>query len=64
MPTGEETATGAEGLAEPTAGSDQDGAVLSEPTAATAATSRYQGEGVYVGSEPPRVSPSKATSGR
>jgi hypothetical protein len=67
MPTGEETttdttlapeaaetATGAEGLAEPTAGSDQDGAVLSEPTAAaTAATSRYQGEGVYVGSEPP-----------
>ena len=67
MPTGEETttdttlapeaaetATGGDGLAEPTVGSDQDGAVLSEPTAAaTAATSRYQGEGVYVGSEPP-----------
>jgi hypothetical protein len=67
MPTGEETttdttlapeaaetATGGDGLAEPTAGSDQDGAVLSEPTAAaTAASSRYQGEGVYVGSEPP-----------
>jgi hypothetical protein len=67
MPTGEETTTdttlapeaaetasGGDGLAEPTAGSDQDGAVLSEPTATTtAATSRYQGEGVYVGSEPP-----------
>ncbi|HEU4909427.1 MAG TPA: hypothetical protein VFT17_11210 [Propionibacteriaceae bacterium] len=67
MPTGEgtatdtsfateagETATGGEGVAEPTAGSDQDGAVLSEPTAATTAeASRYQGEGVYVGSEPP-----------
>jgi hypothetical protein len=67
MPTGEETTTdttlapeaaptaaGGEGLAEPTAGGDQDGAVLSEPTAvATAATSRYQGEGVYVGSQPP-----------
>jgi len=67
MPTGEEattdttlapeaaeTAAGADGFAEPTVGGDQDGAVLSEPTAAaTAVTSRYQGEGVYVGSEPP-----------
>jgi hypothetical protein len=66
MPTGEETttdatltpeaaetATGGDDLAEPTAGSDQNGALLSEPTAAAAATSKYQGEGVYVGSEPP-----------
>jgi hypothetical protein len=39
---------------EPSPGSDQDGALLSEPTTApVGATPRYQGEGVYVGSEPP-----------
>jgi hypothetical protein len=53
-PEDAETPTSDEGLAEPTPGSDQDGAVLSEPAAAArAATPRYQGEGVYVGTEPP-----------
>jgi hypothetical protein len=49
-----ETPTSDEVLAEPTPGSDQDGAVLSEPALAPGAGApRYQGEGVYVGSEPP-----------
>jgi hypothetical protein len=40
--------------AEPTPGSDQDGAVLSESAVTPGAGApRYQGEGVYVGSEPP-----------
>jgi hypothetical protein len=53
-PEAAETPPSDEGLAEPTPGSDQDGAVLSEPAAAAGAgTPRYQGEGVYVGSEPP-----------
>jgi hypothetical protein len=43
-----------EGPPEPSPGSDQDGALLSEPTTAPeGATRRYQGEGVYIGSEPP-----------
>jgi hypothetical protein len=42
------------GSGEPSLGSDQDGALLSEPTAAPlGATPRYEGEGVYIGSEPP-----------
>jgi hypothetical protein len=49
-----ETPTSVEGPAEPNPGSDQDGAVLSEPAAVSGVgASRYQGEGVYVGSEPP-----------
>jgi hypothetical protein len=49
-----ETPSSDEGLAEPTPGTDQDGAVLSEPALAPGAGApRYQGEGVYVGSEPP-----------
>jgi negative regulator of sigma E activity len=49
-----ETPTSDAGLAEPTPGSDQDGAVLSEPAVTPGAGGpRYQGEGVYVGSEPP-----------
>jgi hypothetical protein len=53
-PEAAETPPSDEGLAEPTPGSDQDGAVLSEPAAAAGAgTPRYQGEGIYVGSEPP-----------
>jgi hypothetical protein len=49
-----ETPTSDEGTAEPNPGSDQDGAVLSEPAAVSGVgASRYQGEGVYVGSEPP-----------
>jgi hypothetical protein len=47
------TGVGAETPSE-TLGGDQDGALLSEPTTAPeGATPRYQGEGVYVGSEPP-----------
>ena len=42
-----------EGSAEPAAGSDQDGALLTEPAADPEGASRYQGEGVYIGSEPP-----------
>jgi hypothetical protein len=42
-----------EGSAEPATGSDQDGALLTEPAAAPERASRYQGEGVYIGSEPP-----------
>jgi len=48
-----ETPTSDEGPAEPNPGSDQDGAVLSEPAVSGVGASRYQGEGVYVGSEPP-----------
>jgi hypothetical protein len=40
--------------AEPSPGRDQDGALLNEPTAAPeGSTRRYQGEGVYIGTEPP-----------
>jgi hypothetical protein len=46
--------TGPSEGSEPNPGSDQDGALLTEPTAAPGgAMPRYQGEGVYVGSEPP-----------
>jgi len=49
-----ETPTSDEGPAEPNPGRDQDGAMLSEPAAVSGVgASRYQGEGVYVGSEPP-----------
>jgi hypothetical protein len=49
-----ETGPSAEGEGAPNPGSDQDGALLTEPAAAPAtATPRYEGEGVYVGSEPP-----------
>jgi hypothetical protein len=54
VPEAAETDTGAVEPAEPTPGSDQDGALLSESEVASGAgVSRYQGEGVYVGSEPP-----------
>ncbi|HJV14171.1 MAG TPA: hypothetical protein VJ625_09795 [Propionibacteriaceae bacterium] len=52
-PEATETSLG-EGPSEPNPGSDQNGALLSEPTAAPEGlTPRYQGEGVYIGSEPP-----------
>jgi hypothetical protein len=52
-PEATETSPG-ERPAEPNPGSDQDGALLSEATAAPEGeTRRYQGEGVYIGSEPP-----------
>jgi hypothetical protein len=53
-PEAAETDTGGVEPAEPTPGSDQDGAVLSESGVGSGAgVSQYQGEGVYVGSEPP-----------
>jgi hypothetical protein len=49
-----ETGPSAEAEGAPNPGSDQDGALLTESAAApVAATPRYEGEGVYVGSEPP-----------
>jgi hypothetical protein len=53
-PEAGETGVRGEGPAESIPGGDQAGAVLSEPAAALdARAQRYQGEGVYVGSEPP-----------
>jgi hypothetical protein len=48
-----DTSPSAEGEAGPNPGSDQDGALLTEAAVPETATPRYEGEGVYVGSEPP-----------